>query len=129
MTLTKSQKIGVVTIKEARPETTIPKHVKEALLSVHLKEKVSDYLTQREEWQHQCNVIQAEHKMQLEEDLLAEVSGPELPPKPKFVIWLSHSELEMLIQRAEKKKSRWERISKETTQRQKANPGLLRVPE
>lgn len=89
-----------------------PKRVKELLLSDILKRKGMEHVKNIEKWQETCRNLQKARKKAVKADPLAEFPVLKLPPRPRFLLFLSPDELQTAQKAAEKKKSRWDRMAK-----------------
>lgn len=99
--------------KGGKPLDIPPISVKLLLISDLLKEKIKSHLFDLENWRSKCDSILTEHK-NLQYELLDEpLKSPKLPQKPKFPTLLAKAEIMQLMAKAEKKKSRWGRITKD----------------
>lgn len=100
-------------VKAGKPLETPPNTVKLLLISDFLKEKLKIHLFDLENWRAKCDSILLDHK-NLRYELLDEpIKTPKLPQRPEFSTLLAKEELMHLMARANKKKSRWDRMVKE----------------
>lgn len=91
-----------------------PTSVKFILISDFLKEKLKIHLFDVENWRAKCDSILLDHKNLRYEILDEPIKTPKLPKKPEFPTLLAKEEVMRLMAKANKKKSRWERMAKET---------------
>ena len=124
----KSRKAGGYVVKETKVDgNEVPTAVKLVLVSELLKERVKQYSALRLEWKEQCRAILHKRAEMLDEDPLLHLPPVEFPPAPGFVSMLSEQELAGLAVSAEKKRSRWERMTRKPSNKPK-QVGLLSVP-
>ena len=122
----KGTKAAGFVMKELRSESVVPQRIKEIMLWENLKGRTKDYANRVEDWLNSCELLKTDRISLLKDDPLAQPPPILFPPKPRFRLPLSMEALKGLVLAAEKKKSRWDRLSKETKQRSK--PGFLNVP-
>lgn len=113
----KNHKLAGYVIKEIKAEGTVPEGVKYLLVEELLREKVRVFVIRRKEWQSTCSDILLDHQLKQAEEPLVRLPGPQYPPPPQFSVAVSEIEIQDLQQSAEKKRSRWDRMTKDGKQK------------
>ena len=105
---------GKIMQKLGKTGEVSPDSVKILLINDLLKRKIRAYLDEFEYWKSQCDSIVYRFETLQYEVFEESVPLPSLPEKPKFPTLLTFDEVTELITKADKKRSRWTRIAKET---------------
>ena len=99
--------------EEKKQTQEVPIRVKEVILMEILRKKRLDFVLKVNEWKETCRRILQARERYLKDDPLAELPPVFFPSKPHFHLFLSVESILKASKIAEKKKSRWERISKQ----------------
>lgn len=92
-----------------------PLAVKMLLISDLLRCKMKEYVRLVSQWKAECEEITAVYTQKRLETLFEDqISVLRLPPKPRFPALFSRDEVLGLMVQADKKKSRWSRLAKDS---------------